>query len=132
MMRPPPLRPHRRRGGMREQERRAQIDGQLAIPIRGGELIERLGDVERRHVDQDVEASELTHRRVDRVDARLLVGDVGLHAERAAAERADRGGGFIRFGTRAVVDQRDIDARLRERRRDDGADALAAGDQHAP
>ena len=114
---------------MREQERRAQIDGQLAIPIRGGELIERLRDVERRHVDQDVEPAELTHRRVDRVVAGLLAGDVGLNAERAAAERADRGGGFIRFRARSVVDQRDVDARLRERRRDDRADALAAGDQ---
>ena len=69
---------------------------------------------------------------VDGVDAGLLVGDVGLHDERAAAERADRRCGFIRLRARSVVDQRDIDARLRERRRDDGANALAAGDQGDP
>ena len=61
--------------------------------------------------------------------ARLGARDVGLNTEGAASERAYRRGRLIRFVAGTVVDERDVDARLRERRRDNRADALAAGDE---
>ena len=114
---------------MREQERCAQVDSELAIPIRGGELTERLRHVERGHVDQDVEASELAHGGGDRGAAGLLAGDIGLNAERAASECADSVCGPIRFRPRSVVDQRNIDTGPGERGRDHRTNALAAGNQ---
>ena len=50
-----------------------------------------------------------------------------MKARRPSA--ADRGRRFVRFGSRSVVDQRDVDARFRQRQRDDRANALAAGDE---
>ena len=57
-MRPPPCAPHVRRGGVRAEKRGAQVDVDVGVPVGGGQLGERLLHVDRRHVDEDVEAAE--------------------------------------------------------------------------
>ena len=81
-------------------------------------------------VDQRGEAAEAPVDGLEHRHHRGLVGDVGAHQQRAAAERAHLGGhGFGRRGIARVVDGHVV-AALGEQPRGGGADAAAgAGDE---
>ena len=98
--------------GVRAQERGAQVNRQLPIPVRLGQLRKRLGGVERGHVDQDVEASQLADRGADQATAVVGAGHIALHRDGAPAGGAHRRGGLIGLGARSVVDQRHVSAAL--------------------
>ena len=118
-----------RHGRARAQKRAAQVDVEHRIPVGGGQLVERPLHVHRRHVDQDVEASERGDGAVDERRRRVQLRQVGLQRGRAAPARTYVRGGLLRFALRTRVAERDVDAARRQFARDDCADAFAAGDQ---
>ena len=75
---------HVRGGGMRAEKRRAQIDVDDRVPVLDPKVFERSLHVDRRHVDQDVEAAELLNGRRNERGARGGLGEIGLEKRRAA------------------------------------------------
>src|SRR3546814_1165993 len=80
-------------------------------------------------VDEDAEAAEFFDRLRDDLLARLRLADVGLDRDRAPPFGLDDRGGFDGIGAVLEIDDRDVGALAREKRRDRAADAaVAAGD----
>src|SRR3546814_5324823 len=83
-------------------------------------------------VDEDAEAAEFFDRLRDDLLARLRLADVGLDRDRAPPFGLDDRGGFDGIGAVLEIDDRDVGALAREKRRDRAADAaVAAGDDRS-
>ncbi len=91
-------------------------------------LFERRRSVDRRHVDEHVDAAKRRHRVRDDGAAVLGLAHIGHHGGRAASGRDDVGDGVVGFLLRPAIRQHQVHATCGERLCDDAADALAAGD----
>ena len=112
--------------GLRADERPAKIHGELAVPRRGIELVERNRHIHRRHVDQDVEAAELPVDRAHQLAARGGIGDIGLQDGRAPATLPHPARDRLGRIARLTVRERDVSAAIREHPGDRPAESGAA------
>ena len=112
------------RGGLGDQERALGHHVVLQVPVRVGGLEQRLRQRQAGVVDDQVDAAEGEHGRVDRGLHRGLVGDVDLRRRSATSGAADLGRGGLRLLQVEVGDRR----RTRPRRRAGSAMALPMPD----
>jgi len=118
-----------RHGGHAREERGPQVHGHLPVPFARIEVVKRHVPVDRRHVDDDVEASQGGGGFVHRGVAVERVGQVGTQGERATAAAAHGGGRLFGGVRRGAVDERHIGAALGEHDGDGLAHAGAPGDE---
>ena len=87
-------------GLLAQPEHRVQVRLHDPVELLRGDVDDaaRLGHLVGRVVDQDVEAAELAHRRVDDLAADVLVPDVAGTADRRATCRLDQPYGLLRVG----------------------------------
>ena len=113
---------------VRAQKGRAEVDVEVGVPVLDGELLERRRPVDRRHVDEHVDAAERRHRRARRWrGSRRACPRRPRRWSRAVRRRRRR-----RPCRRLPASSRDTTARgpclAGQHLRDDTADAFAAGD----
>src|SRR4029077_936203 len=108
------------------------VHGELIVPVFDGQLVDRLLNVQRCHVDEHVKSTERVDGVVNDTVARLRLTEIDLDEEDAATERAQRVSGFLGFGSRASVRERDIRAAARQFGRHHRADSPATGYQRYP
>ena len=114
---------------MRAEERPAQIDVDHRVPVGGRQIVERALDVDRRHVDQDVETAKVDGHGVDERRGGRRLREIGLERGGAPLQPAHGVGRLLGLRLRTGIAERHVDAARRELAGDDGADALAAGDE---
>jgi len=74
---------------VRAEKGRAQIDVERRVPVGSRQRFEGMLHVDRRHVDEDVEAPQRGGRGVDQRGAGWRLREVGLQHRGAAAGRRD-------------------------------------------
>ena len=111
----------------RKAARRSTFDHR--IPVGGVQLGERPLHVDRRHVDQDVEAAERLDDRRDQGRGGIRLRQIGLEGGSAAPGGAHGLDRQVGFRLRARVADGDVDAARRQIACDYQADAFAARDE---
>ena len=119
---------HVRQRRLRTQKGRSEVHVQIGVPVLDGDILECLGPVDRRHVDEDVDAPEGRHRVRDDRPAVLGLAHIGRHGGRATSGRDDVGDGVVGLLLRPAIRQHEVHASAGEHLGHDPADALAAGD----
>jgi hypothetical protein len=85
--------------------------------------------VVRRHVDEDVEASQRGGRSVDQRGASLRLGEVGLQHRGSAAGRHDDCRRLVGFGLRTRIAEGDVDTAGGKLASDHDTNTFTASDQ---
>jgi hypothetical protein len=119
-----------RHRGPRAQEHGAQIDIEIALPVVFGHGVERTERVDRGHVDEDVEASELAYDLRNQRRAVVYPADVRGNRRAPSSGGVRRGDGRLGLVTRSAVGHGDVRPALGQLTRDHPSDALPASDQH--
>ena len=118
-----------RRRRVRAEERRPKVDVDNRAPVGGAEIGKRPLHINRRHVDQDVQAAERFHHRLHERFAGIRVGEVRLEGCRPATGAPHPLGGGFGLLARPRVARRDVSAARGEFAGDHLTDALAARNQ---
>jgi hypothetical protein len=78
-----------RDGGARAEKRRLEIDVEDAVPGALVRVVERGRGINRRHVEEHVEAAQVCRRTIDERDGLRSLRQVSLTQERPASGRSD-------------------------------------------
>jgi hypothetical protein len=119
-------------GSLRRDKHGPHIDGDRAVKVRQLEIVNRAKRQHARAIDEDVYATQFSHRAIDSTDHGTRVGAVGLNGNHFASERLRRFGGFIGSVGRARIGESDMCAFRRQTIDNGGTDAATpSGDECA-